>query len=60
MSILGYVLIVVGWLLLYSWFSLRKQQIADGTWGDDRGVAYVWLVIEAVVLISGFWLVWRY
>ena len=54
MSTLGKLLTYAGVGLLILWFFTRKKMIQEGTWTQQRGGAYLWLIIAVAIIVGGF------
>jgi hypothetical protein len=51
---LGYVLVIVGSFLVFTWFGTRRMMLRDGTWSEQGGAgAYIWLAIYVGLIAVG-------
>lgn len=56
MKVIGWILFVIGILLLVGWFGTRGKSLREGNWEDTKCGAYLWLAIDIVLIVAGLWL----
>ena len=52
-----WILWLIGFFGLWSWFGARRQAIVEGLWEEEKGAAYVWFVIWMGFICAGIYVV---
>ena len=50
-----WILWLIGFFGMISWFGARTESIAGGLWEEEKGAAYVWLAIWMGFICAGIY-----